>query len=195
MTSTPEAKAARQEKIKAIRAKLASVTPEEKKHIAENCYVTTVEGHVLSPTNTAMLYFQSAGKTPTVVAGYNQWKKAGRQVKKGEHGSIIFAPGKNRKAEEGADEKDIFFFAVTVFDISQTEEITKKEAPSVALPLMSKELPPERIGGILTPEIMDFTAKFNAEVKQSFAAGKKITDPNFLSDHFSVIPVTGAVRS
>ena len=125
MSSTPEAKAARQEKIKAVRAKLASVTEEEKKHITENCFITSVDGHVLSPKNTMMAYFQSAGETPTVVAGYQQWKKAGRQVKKGEHGLIIFAPGKGKKADDGIqDDTDVFFFAVTIFDISQTEAIT-----------------------------------------------------------------------
>lgn len=68
----------------------------------------------------------------TRCAGFQQWKKEGRQVRKGEHGIKIFAPTKfTVKGEDGEPEKDENgdvkkkdgFVMVTVFDISQTDEI------------------------------------------------------------------------
>lgn len=68
----------------------------------------------------------------TRCAGFQQWKKEGRQVRRGEHGIKIFAPTKfTVKGEDGEPEKDENgdvkkkdgFVMVTVFDISQTDEI------------------------------------------------------------------------
>lgn len=60
------------------------------------------------------------------VAGYKTWQKLGRQVRKGEHGIMIFAPCPYRKEVEGADGEtetveSIFFRVVHVFDIAQTD--------------------------------------------------------------------------
>lgn len=59
----------------------------------------------------------------TMVAGFRQWKKKGRWVRKGERAIHILAPG-IKKVEDGEGDEDRiiqYFFTVTVFDISQTE--------------------------------------------------------------------------
>jgi antirestriction protein ArdC len=57
--------------------------------------------------------------TATLVAGYNKWKEAGRQVRKGEVSLRITAP-LIRKDDNG--EFEVFGFrAASVFDVSQTD--------------------------------------------------------------------------
>lgn len=60
------------------------------------------------------------------VAGYNTWKKLNRQVKAGEKSIKILAPIKTKrvvKKKDGSDEEKfgLWFRAVSVFDLSQTE--------------------------------------------------------------------------
>lgn len=60
------------------------------------------------------------------VAGFQTWKKLGRQVKKGEHGIRIFAPCPYKKVvtdDQGNEAEKLinFFRVVTVFDQSQTD--------------------------------------------------------------------------
>ena len=57
------------------------------------------------------------------VAGYQTWKRLGRQVKKGEHGIAIMAPMVRRRREDENEEEDkVFAFKTAyVFDVSQTE--------------------------------------------------------------------------
>jgi antirestriction protein ArdC len=59
------------------------------------------------------------------VAGYQTWRRLGRQVKKGEHGIAIMAPiVRRRKKEQDDDEtaEEVFAFKTAyVFDVSQTE--------------------------------------------------------------------------
>lgn len=64
----------------------------------------------------------------TRVAGYQTWKRLGRQVRKGEHGVLIIAPivGRRRPDREEDEERDkgralLGYRAVHVFDIAQTE--------------------------------------------------------------------------
>jgi antirestriction protein ArdC len=77
-----------------------------------------------------MLLIWSQKPIATLCAGFNQWKKHKRYVKKGEKALWVLAPGFTKvikKDEEtGADveteEKQIaFFFPVPVFDYSQTD--------------------------------------------------------------------------
>lgn len=68
------------------------------------------------------------------VAGYQTWKKLGRQIKHGEKGIKILAPCPYKKTlqDENGEEvevKAVGFRAVSVFDISQTEG---KELPTIA---------------------------------------------------------------
>lgn len=83
-----------------------------------------------SEKNQHLIFAQFEGATQC--AGFQQWKKEGRQVRKGEHGIKIFAPtkftvkdedGKPEKDENGEDKKKDGFVMVTIFDISQTDEI------------------------------------------------------------------------
>jgi hypothetical protein len=57
--------------------------------------------------------------TATLVAGYNKWQEAGRQVRKGEVSLRITAP-MVRKDDNG-EPKVFGFRAASVFDVSQTE--------------------------------------------------------------------------
>jgi hypothetical protein len=116
---TPE----KRDKIKLLRHRLANLTPEEREELTSRGLIATVEGHVLSMHNTILVYLQSAGRTPSVVGGFQQWKRAGRSVKKGEHGFTIWFPGKKRD-EDTEDAEVNRFFTATVFDVSQTEETT-----------------------------------------------------------------------
>lgn len=129
-------------KVQAIREKLANLTEEEKQAFINRGMIATPEGHVLSAHNTIMLYAQSTEFTPSVVAGYRQWRKAGRQVKEGEHGLLIWVPAKKKEKDVSLDvEKELEelsfdppedtetekkpkrnFYLVNVFDISQTSK-------------------------------------------------------------------------
>jgi antirestriction protein ArdC len=69
----------------------------------------------------------------TIVGGLQQWRKLGRHVKKGEKGCYMWVPLGTRETDEQGmmhtdmpDEKR--FKLVAVFDVSQTEEISKEEA-------------------------------------------------------------------
>lgn len=88
--------------------------------------VATVEGRALSLHNALLVYMQRPDAT--IVGGFRQWLAAGRSVRKGEHGVMIWAPGGERAAHEDAD--DVIdeatsgprFVMITVFDVAQTEE-------------------------------------------------------------------------
>jgi len=90
--------------------------------------VSNPEGHQISKYNKAFLKFQNENLNFTVIAGYKQWLKFGRCVKKGQHGHWIFIPSmiKTKKEENGqetvSEELDRFLMA-RVFDVSQTFEM------------------------------------------------------------------------
>ncbi len=72
------------------------------------------------------------------VAGYRAWQKLGRQVRKGERGIAIFAPcpWKRERETDGGEtetEQGIFFRAVHVFDVAQTdgEPLPEVDVPTV----------------------------------------------------------------
>ena len=75
------------------------------------------------------------------VAGFQTWKKLGRFVRKGERGIMIFAPcpfHREAKTETGESESTdgIFFKAVHVFDLAQTDG---KELPDVDCPVVDAD--------------------------------------------------------
>lgn len=115
----------RSQRLQAIRQQLANLSDTERQTLANRGIIATIEGRTLSLHNTIMVYLQSNGRTPTVVGGYQQWRKAGRQVKKGEHGAIIFFPVGDKDNETGDIVSADNFFTAIVFDISQTEPIEK----------------------------------------------------------------------
>lgn len=87
--------------------------------------IATVEGRTLSTINTCLIAAQCP--SATIVGGFRQWKKAGRSVKKGEHGLSLWVPFGVKDADTG--ETDTRFGMGTVFDVAQTEEISA--APAV----------------------------------------------------------------
>ena len=111
----------RKEHNKALRSRLANLTPVERQALAARGLIMTVEGRTLSYHNTMLLYLQSE-KMPTVVGGYRQWRAAGRQVQKGQHGMTIWFPAGSK--DDNGDVVDAAkFYTATVFDIGQTEII------------------------------------------------------------------------
>ena len=80
---------------------------------------------MLSGKNISFLKFQAGDKINfTVVAGYRQWIKFDRQVRKGQHGFWIFIHSMTKTKVEGKtiEEFDRFLMA-KVFDVSQTFEV------------------------------------------------------------------------
>ena len=94
--------------------------------------------HNYSFNNSMMISLQCP--TATRVAGYETWKKVGRQVKKGEKGIMIFAPaglGKARTRDDATGEEKVVrtwlrFKIAHVFDVSQTEG---DELPEITRPI------------------------------------------------------------
>ncbi|OGU80834.1 MAG: hypothetical protein A2499_04845 [Stygiobacter sp. RIFOXYC12_FULL_38_8] len=122
----------KKEKIIRIRKTLSEMTEKQRQAIADKFGIVTVEGHSLTAHNQCFLVAQSELNF-SIVGGYKQWQKAGRSVRKGEHGFYIFVPSKTKEesensAEVSADDETPFFFTAVVFDISQTEAIAKSEA-------------------------------------------------------------------
>lgn len=103
-----------------------------KNEIISSMPVMNPEGRILSDANIIFLAWQSSIRF-TIVAGFRQWIKHGRCVKKGEHGNCIFIPAMNKEKNKNADGSETVteelqrFLVATVFDISQTFEITEKE--------------------------------------------------------------------
>jgi hypothetical protein len=114
--------AERKARVSELAKQLKAMTESQKiDFISKYGSIVTVEGHSLSRNNTCLLLLQRNGIIPTVVGGYRQWQKAGRQVQKGEHGSIIWFPRIQGQTEEDPGEVEGFMLG-TVFDISQTKE-------------------------------------------------------------------------
>ena len=114
----------RKERLEAIRKCLLALSPGERDQmITQHGLVQSIDGHFMSAKNTCLLYLQANGTMPTIVGGYQQWLRAGRQVSKGAHGFTIWFPiGNHIKL----DDDDIVteathFGTATVFDVTQTE--------------------------------------------------------------------------
>jgi hypothetical protein len=125
----------RRNKLIELRKKIANLSKEQRETLSKQCVIANMDGHVLSNYNTIMLYFQASGIIPTIVAGYNQWKTSGKQVKKGEHGyTILFPAGPKSKDDEGNETIQAeHFYCGTVFDITQVEPILIKERELVTV--------------------------------------------------------------
>lgn len=109
--------------------KISKLSPEERAALTPYGLTANLSGHVLSGTNQMLLAMQ--GCRDNIVAGFQQWRKAGRIVKKGSTGFSIWVPiGAPKMDNEGSDPrdgKDIHFTTGTVFGISQTVELEKEE--------------------------------------------------------------------
>ncbi len=127
--ATPEQKAAakaKREKFYQLVKMVGEMSEEQRAEMAARLPVANCEGHPLSVFNNVLIASQF--DNATIVGGFNQWKAAGRCVRKGEHGFAIFAPRTQGKAEveptELAKQPDHpSFIMVYVFDISQTDPI------------------------------------------------------------------------
>lgn len=92
--------------------------------------ITTIEGRTLSVHNQCLLASQCP--TATIVGGFRQWLKAGRVVRKGEHGHNLWVPCM-RSANDNADQDQKPGFIIgTVFDVSQTAETGTAQAETQA---------------------------------------------------------------
>jgi antirestriction protein ArdC len=120
-------------KMRKLAAVVGKMTDEARLEMAARYPISTIEGRALSPHNQCLLIMQANGAMPTVVGGFRQWKTAGRSVKKGEHGLSIWIPS-TRKFDglvlngEKEPQDETYFICGTVFDISQTEESSAREA-------------------------------------------------------------------
>jgi len=128
---TPE-QIERRKKLRELCKDIVKMSHEQRATLAAQAggNIITCEGRQLSPHNCALIAFQGA-RGCTIVGGYQQWKKAGRQVEAGEHGFSIWIPMAQKKdtAENmGSDSEKLAFRLITVFDVSQTKETGSTQA-------------------------------------------------------------------
>ncbi len=133
---TPEQTAARDAKRARFQAtvkKVADMPEAERAQLATQCgAVLTVEGRALSVTNTILCFLQRPGVS--VVGGFRQWIRAGRCVRKGEHGLTIWIPLGVKANEAGETGDGARFGTASVFDVSQTCELEADHPVAVVSP-------------------------------------------------------------
>jgi len=119
--SQKQAAKERREKLAAMAKQIAAMPPEDRAKLAAQG-VATIEGHALSLKNAMLLMMQRA--QVSVVGGFQQWRQAGRVVRKGEKALALWIPVSRKETDEsGAETVNPGFRIANVFDISQTEEI------------------------------------------------------------------------
>lgn len=117
--------------MRALAQRIGAMPEEQRAALAARAGIRTIEGHALSVFNCCMVLSQMPA---SVVGGFQQWRKAGRCVRKGEHGAAIWVPVPVGKAREGAESGDAEgeggtrFVLGTVFDIAQTDPIDQSAA-------------------------------------------------------------------
>jgi N-terminal domain of anti-restriction factor ArdC len=115
----------KKERISKIIKQLADLPAEKREELSSRLGIINPEGHLLTPRNQCLIYFQNIDNVSiSVVAGYKQWQKFQRQVKKGSHGFLIAVPSGQNNQEKEEEPGEVYFFYKTVFDISQTEELS-----------------------------------------------------------------------
>lgn len=128
---TAEQKAKADQRRAAFRAlcqRVAAMSEDQRAAIAAKYGIVTCEGHPLSPHNSCLLASQCADYMPSIVGGFQQWRRASRQVCKGQSGLMLWIPSGKRKHaadDQHADSKAgrQGFIMGYVWDISQTEPI------------------------------------------------------------------------
>ena len=110
-----------------ISKQIAAMTEEQRIELSRKMgLMTNCEGKQLSLVNTMLIL--TAIPTASMVGGFQQWKKVGRQIIKGEQArAYIFIPCKKKNKNEGESDS-VFFNTKAVWDISQTEEIQPESA-------------------------------------------------------------------
>ncbi len=142
--SNPPPKASRQDKAKELRQRiddsldtLARAVDRVRASETFRAYLEVqARFHRYSWHNSLLIMMQRPDASR--VAGYQAWKKLRRQVRKGEHGIMIFAPcpwKRERETDSGETETEsgLFFRAVHVFDVAQTdgEALPTVDVPTV----------------------------------------------------------------
>lgn len=158
---TPEqtaARDARRAQFRTLCKSVAAMSDAQRAELANRAgAVLTCDGRALSLHNTLLLFMQLPGVS--MVGGFRQWIRAGRCVRKGQHGASIWIPlgaGKADSAAAAAPDADgesggRRFGTATVFDISQTAELGAEDcAPVTVSPETAEQL---GIGGLPGVEI------------------------------------------
>jgi len=130
------AAAARRERFKGLAKMVGEMSEDERQAIVmRHGAVITCQGRTLTVFNSMLLISQLP--TISMVGGFWQWKDAGRKVKKGATGLMLWIPTKGssksdagpttagetiEQGEPGKKKRSNFVMG-TVFDISQTEPI------------------------------------------------------------------------
>ena len=132
-TITPEQKArseARKAAFRALAKRVAGMTEQERTDLSRKCSPVSIAGTSFSTTNSILLILQCP--TGTIFGGFRQWIKAGRCVRKGEHGAAIWCKTGNKENAAGSESAEpsgdsegdsLRFIVGTVFDVSQTEAL------------------------------------------------------------------------
>lgn len=125
-TTSPEAEA-RKVKLQELAARLNDLTEQQRQEWLSRLgiVVRCEDGSPLSINNSILLWYQD--ERITMVGGYRQWLAKGRQVRKGAKSYAVFAPTGKKSDQTSMDIKDqqpIRFRLVSVFDVSQTDEVT-----------------------------------------------------------------------
>lgn len=117
--------AARKASFRALAKRVADMTPDARAELAGRMMPQSVAGTSLSVHNACLIAFQNPNAT--IVGGFRQWLNAGRAVRKGEHGLMIWVPcfrkPEGAEAAAGGEPTDKFFVMGTVFDVSQTDAV------------------------------------------------------------------------
>ena len=133
-TLTPEQQAksdARRARFSELAKSIGAMSQDQRLTLAASMAgAVTVEGRALSVHNACLLAVQAP--SATLVGGFQQWIKAGRVVRKGEHGLMIWAPVRqkddaSRQPGELSSKDRQGFIMVTVFDVAQTDEARERE--------------------------------------------------------------------
>jgi len=132
---TPEQQTAfeaRRDQMQTLAKTIAAMSDADRQALAASVgTILTCEQRPLSPHNTCMLAHQRPDAT--VIGGFQQWKRLGRAVRKGEKGSYIWVPlaaGTQETGSEGEEDTATRprFRLVAVFDVSQTDEDPQEES-------------------------------------------------------------------
>lgn len=149
------ARDARREKFKVLWRQVSKMSDDQKRAMLDGAGVifTTCEGHALSLNNCLLICLQIPGAS--VLGGFKQWIRAGRCVRKGQHGAMIWVPtGRKAQAESEPTEPPAVdpaangdtearrqgFIMGTVFDISQTAELGAVEPEPIPQPTIEPAL-------------------------------------------------------
>lgn len=129
---TDSEKVARRERVAALSA--AAKTLEESGTTDIEAAVSILSGY--SRRNVLLILIQAEERgrgCPAAVAGFHDWKKAGRTVRKGAKGYAIFAPMIRNSGD--SEEEKIGFTLRYVFDVADTEPMSE-ESPRLARDLV-----------------------------------------------------------